>query len=156
MLMLKELRKREGWTQKQIAQKLGVTQNNYSYMENGKIKIADNYIKILCELYHCSKEYLLGESGQQVKIWDKEYTEFRRETRFLEMIDLILSGADRFTYYYELSELDKQSFVYFLLHNEQSLRELREAYKKVEEVSLFKDGKLWYFGSQPKKDNNEQ
>ena len=91
MLMLKELRKREGWTQKQIAEKLGVSQNNYSYMENGKIKILDDYVKILCDLYHCSKSYLFGESGEQVGI----FTEFRRDVRFIEMIDLILSGEDR-------------------------------------------------------------
>ena len=119
MLMLKSLRKREGWTQKQVAEKLGISQNNYSYIENGKVKISDEYIAILCEIYQCSKDYLLGKT-ENIKA-----NIITRAQKDVEMIDFILTGRDRFDYYDELSEDEKKRFIIFLLYDVEMLRSIR-------------------------------
>ncbi len=57
---LKESRKAAGYTQEQIAQIMGMTQQQYSRFENGIYEL--NYAQLvkLCNLYDISADYLLG------------------------------------------------------------------------------------------------
>ena len=57
---LKEARKFKGFTQKEVAQRLGMTQQQYSRFENGIFEL--NYAQILdlCALYEISPNELFN------------------------------------------------------------------------------------------------
>ena len=59
---LKNLRKKAGLTQKQIAEKLQVGQNSYSNWEKGKRTPIQPTIEKLAEILNTSTEYLLGKT----------------------------------------------------------------------------------------------
>ena len=63
MLRLKELRKRKGLTQSEVAKVIGISQNNYSYWENGKVKIDGESLKKLALLYGVSVNDLYSQSS---------------------------------------------------------------------------------------------
>ena len=48
---LKKLRKEHKKTQKEIAEILGISQNGYSYIENGDRKLSVENAKLLAEIY---------------------------------------------------------------------------------------------------------
>ena len=56
---LRQARKAKGLTQAEVAQKIGLTQNGYSYWENGKAKIDKDQLLKLAELFEVSTDYLL-------------------------------------------------------------------------------------------------
>lgn len=62
MLKLKEIRKAKGKTQTEVAKAVGISQNNYSYWENGKVKIDNNSLTKLANYFNVSIDYLLGNS----------------------------------------------------------------------------------------------
>ena len=62
-LNLKTARKRKGLTQQQVADFIGISQNNYSYWENGKVKIVNISLQRLSELFGVSVDYLLGREN---------------------------------------------------------------------------------------------
>ncbi|MBQ3493689.1 MAG: helix-turn-helix transcriptional regulator [Clostridia bacterium] len=57
---LKEARIIAGYTQKQVAEKLLMTQQQYSRFENGIFELNYEQLAFLCNLYHVSADYLLG------------------------------------------------------------------------------------------------
>lgn len=59
---LKDSRKAAGYTQKQVAAMLYMTQQQYSRFETGVFEL--NYAQLikLCQLYEVSADYLLGLS----------------------------------------------------------------------------------------------
>ena len=57
---LKNLRKAKGLTQKEVAQFIGISQNNYSYWENGKVKIDNASLQKLADFFGVSIDNLLG------------------------------------------------------------------------------------------------
>lgn len=59
---LKNLRKKAGLTQKQIAEKLQVGQNSYSNWEIGKRTPIQPTIEKLAEILNTSTDYLLGKT----------------------------------------------------------------------------------------------
>ena len=63
---LKALRKAKGLTQVELARFLGISQNNYSYWENGKVKIDNDSLKKLADFYGVSIDYLLGRADDTV------------------------------------------------------------------------------------------
>lgn len=60
MSNLKEIRKSKGLTQAEVASHIGISQNNYSYWENGKVKIDNDSLKKLANYFEVSVDYLLG------------------------------------------------------------------------------------------------
>ena len=57
---LKELRKEQGLTQKQISERLNITRNAYTCYETGvSLVTLESAIK-LAEMYKCSIDYLIG------------------------------------------------------------------------------------------------
>lgn len=57
---LHEARERLGWTQKEAAERLGITPAGYHYYETGKVKINSDNIRSICNIFHISPSYLLG------------------------------------------------------------------------------------------------
>ncbi|MCH5257381.1 MAG: helix-turn-helix transcriptional regulator [Lachnospiraceae bacterium] len=58
--LLKELRDQHKYTQKDIANHLGTTQQTYSYYELGLREIPSHHIVTLSHLYKVSADYLLS------------------------------------------------------------------------------------------------
>ena len=61
---LKEARKAAGMTQAEVGSIVRVSQNTYSYWERGKVKIDDESLKKLADLFHVSVDYLLGRNEE--------------------------------------------------------------------------------------------
>ena len=57
---LKECRTSMGLTQKAVAEKLGVAQPVYQRFEKGTFECNYEQLKILCEIFDVSADYLLG------------------------------------------------------------------------------------------------
>lgn len=62
-MRLKEVRKSCGLTQKEVAERVGVNQNTYSYWENEKTHIDSSSLKKVADIFGVSVDYLLG--GEQ-------------------------------------------------------------------------------------------
>ncbi|MGQ5708809.1 helix-turn-helix domain-containing protein [Lactobacillus sp. PSON] len=60
MNRLKELRKKNGINQKDLALKLGITQQALSYYENGKRNLSNSLLNTLADFYGVSVPYLQG------------------------------------------------------------------------------------------------
>lgn len=61
-MRLKELRLEKELTQKELAEKLGITQDSISLWEKGKRIPDTGYIIKLCEIFQISADYLLGRT----------------------------------------------------------------------------------------------
>lgn len=57
---VKDARRIAGYTQKQVAEKLLMTQQQYSRFENGIFEFNYEQLVFLCKLYDVSCDYLLG------------------------------------------------------------------------------------------------
>lgn len=57
---LVELRKQNKYTQKFVAEKLGLTKRQYGYLEYGNFTCDYYHIIELCKLYNVSADYLFG------------------------------------------------------------------------------------------------
>ena len=61
---LQELRLRAGYTQSDLAQRLGIKQPNYWQIETGKKLVRGDTIYKICRALGCSADYLLGLTGE--------------------------------------------------------------------------------------------
>lgn len=57
---LKEARRIAGYTQKEVAEKMLMTQQQYSRFENGVFELNYEQIIFLCNLFDISSDFLLG------------------------------------------------------------------------------------------------
>jgi len=62
---VRNLRIDHGYTQKQIGQYLGISQNTYSQYEIGVLKYPVDVLIKLADLYHVSLDYLVGRTNQK-------------------------------------------------------------------------------------------
>ncbi|MBQ7874720.1 MAG: helix-turn-helix transcriptional regulator [Oscillospiraceae bacterium] len=60
MYRLKDLREDRDLTQKQIAEVIKTTQQQYSKIESGKSDISGEKLKLLAKFYNVSADYILG------------------------------------------------------------------------------------------------
>lgn len=74
---LKELRKETGLTQKQIAEKLNTSQQNYAKWETNKANPTRAILEKLASFFGVTTDYLLGNSNYKTEIPEGE--EFERE-----------------------------------------------------------------------------
>lgn len=58
--IMKILRESKNYSQEYVAGKLGINQNAYSKMENGKVKLTLDRIRQLAEIYDIKPEYFLS------------------------------------------------------------------------------------------------
>ena len=68
---LKQIRKSKGLTQQEVANYIGISQNNYSYWENGKVKIDNKSLQKLSELFNVSIDTIIG-NNQLINLDTKE------------------------------------------------------------------------------------
>ena len=59
---LKDLREDHDFTQQMVADKIGITQRKYSYIETGTQQLTAEVLIPLAQLYHVSIDYLLRYS----------------------------------------------------------------------------------------------
>ena len=59
---LKDLREDHDYTQQQVAEKIGITQRKYSYIEAGVQQLTADVLVALARFYKVSVDYLLGET----------------------------------------------------------------------------------------------
>ena len=62
---IRNLRIDNGYTQKQIAQQLGISQNTYSQYELGILNYPVDALLILADFYGVSVDYLLGRTNRK-------------------------------------------------------------------------------------------
>lgn len=58
--ILRELREDHDYSQSQIAQVLNTTQQVYSRYERGINELPVRHLRVLCQFYHVSADYVLG------------------------------------------------------------------------------------------------
>ena len=63
MYRIRELREDRDLTQREIAQAIGTTQQQYSKIEMGKSDIGAEKLILLAKLYNVSVDYILGLSN---------------------------------------------------------------------------------------------
>lgn len=69
---LKDLREDHDYTQQQVAEKIGITQRKYSYIETGVQQLTADVLVALARLYKVSVDYLLGETDVTVRYPESE------------------------------------------------------------------------------------
>lgn len=67
---IKDLREDNDLTQQQIADKIGITQRKYSYIETGTQPLTDEILVKLSEVYNVSIDYILKQTANK-KRYDK-------------------------------------------------------------------------------------
>jgi DNA-binding XRE family transcriptional regulator len=70
-LNLKEFRLKNGYSQSDIAEILGVTQPHYHKLEVGKSLANSNQILKLCDVFKCTPNDLFGIKGSYVVAMDQ-------------------------------------------------------------------------------------
>lgn len=61
-LRLAELREERGWTQKEVASRLNISQRAYSHYENGSRNISLELLVDIATLYDVGVDFLLADS----------------------------------------------------------------------------------------------
>ena len=62
---IRNLRNDHGYTQKQVGEYLGISQNTYSQYEIGVLNYPVDVLIKLADLYDVSVDYLLGRTGEK-------------------------------------------------------------------------------------------
>ena len=62
---IRNLRIDNGYTQKQIAEQLGISQNTYSQYEVGVLNYPVDALMILADFYGVSVDYMLGRTNRK-------------------------------------------------------------------------------------------
>lgn len=69
---LKDLREDHDYTQQQVAEKIGITQRKYSYIETGVQQLTAEVLVALARFYKVSVDYLLGETDVTARYPESE------------------------------------------------------------------------------------
>ena len=64
---IKDLREDHDLTQQQLAEKIGLTQRKYSYIETGTQPLTDELLVRLANFYHVSIDYLLRQTNNPAR-----------------------------------------------------------------------------------------
>ena len=105
---LKQIRKSKGFTQQEVADFIGISQNNYSYWENGKVKIDSKSLQKLAELFDVTIDYLLGKEQSILKMQN----------------DLGLITPQQNTLFKMIMQLDNDRFYMVYGYTERLLKEM--------------------------------
>lgn len=99
MNTLKLLRKRHGYTQKEIADVLGITDSAYNHYESGRVQISIDALSKLADFYKISADVLLGRDNYFDS--DKNSTESQAlkdevsaSTSIIPILGRVLAGYD--------------------------------------------------------------
>lgn len=69
---IRDLREDNDLKQEAVAKTLGITRQQYQLYESGKRKLPIDKLKLLCEFYNVSSDYILGFTDDIGKITDKK------------------------------------------------------------------------------------
>lgn len=64
---IKDLREDNDLTQQQVADKIGITQRKYSYIETGVQPLTDEILVSLSRLYNVSIDYILKQTDNKIR-----------------------------------------------------------------------------------------
>lgn len=105
-IRIKELRTELGLTQEELALKLGLKgKSSIANYESDKITPSDEIKLKMCELFHCSMDYLMGKSSQKSHLDNKgSFEDLKRY--YEEKVDNVLKNK----YINEFSKLNLTSF----------------------------------------------
>lgn len=109
---IKAIRKRKGFTQRQIAGYIGIDPSNYGRMENGKVKITNSNMELIIEALHRNeilpehyrypemekvrderlkyvrKHSLLVKDGEFPRdVYDKKLEEYKQKQKEAQILD---------------------------------------------------------------------
>lgn len=86
------IRKQKGLSQKDIAEMLGVSYQQISFLENGDRQLTDAWLERLSKALNCTKAELLGEAPQYTRREMAFVDLFRRmsDSEQLELLDQLL------------------------------------------------------------------
>lgn len=108
---LKQIRKSRGYTQQEVAERVGISQNNYSYWENGKVKIDSESLKKLAEIFNVSVDYLIAG--------DEDTSLISEKYRWLETV-----SSNQMLLFQMIQKLDNDRFFMVYGYTERLLREM--------------------------------
>lgn len=115
-VIIKELRLKKGWSQDELAERLGMNRVNISNYERGIIKsIPSSTLKKLADVFDVSSDYLLGQSED----YSKPKSEFLNrmelsEDDLLNQYMLVLDG--------EIVSDDERRYIVSFLRTVRSMR----------------------------------
>lgn len=69
---IKELRNARGWTQQQLAERVGVTKQSVSIWENGKQAISRESLETLCDVFNVQMDYILCKQDITMRFLSSE------------------------------------------------------------------------------------
>ncbi|MDU6360675.1 MAG: helix-turn-helix domain-containing protein [Clostridiales bacterium] len=101
---LKEERHLLGLSQKDLAKKIGVSQQTVGSWETGRTEPDQNSLKLLSDCFNVSLDYLMGVTNQKrgVSPQTKDYNDFMENVK-IQFMDA--SEKDRDAIYKKISEL---------------------------------------------------
>ncbi len=95
--MLKFLRKQRGYSQEQIARKLGVTQGTVSNWENGTAEPSAKKLTALAEIYCVSVDTLMGHAVGDQEAVDTDTMQLREQLRRRPEMKVLFDAAGKAT-----------------------------------------------------------
>lgn len=72
MNRIRDLRELNGWTQVQLGERIGASRSAVSMYESETRQLDPAAIHALCDLFHCSADYLLGRSSTPLPVLSDE------------------------------------------------------------------------------------
>lgn len=171
---IKRVRKSKGLTQKDISEKLGITQPNYTNFENGKGEITISRLEKLAEIFNISVGELLGlqetekvansENNERVRELEKELQDIKREMNFLGRENEILEKEKKILNNIVLEDILKDwrdrndffNFDYIPFEKYDTMEKIIDCYVKSDRVSALKirKGDLFGFNAKNKAQGN--
>lgn len=118
MLILKELRKKRGWTQPEVAKKLGITYQAYGHYENGRRNPDIETLKKLANIFDVPINVLLSEEDYD------NYCEYLDGT--IDVITVLKEVNNLVEQYNSFSEEKKKEFLPNMLELKRAVDDLRE------------------------------
>ena len=79
--LVKELRQRTGWTQKELGEVVGMASTNISNIENGKTRLGEDRAILLAEALGVSPETLLFPNGYEREDLKDKLAEIRKRKK---------------------------------------------------------------------------
>ena len=93
-----ELREKNGYTQNEVADIIGIARNTLSNYEKGKRSLDLITLRKICKLYNVSSDYLIGAKNNAISNYDFESNDSLRCVGLSENLVIALSGSPDFSY----------------------------------------------------------
>ena len=83
------LRKKQGWSQEELAEKLGVSRQSVSKWESASASPDISKLVEIADIFEVSTDYLLTRREQEIPLFYKWWDELRLTRRFLDFWGLL-------------------------------------------------------------------